>query len=50
MDKYDASNDHYCYAKTITLKNRLNIRDMDKLEEAEKEITALMIKNVSFKP
>ncbi len=50
MDKYDTSNDHYCRAGTTTLKNKLDIRDIDKLEEAERDITALMIKNISFKP
>lgn len=50
MDKYDASNDHYCYTGTTTLKNRLDIRGMDKLEEAERDITALMINKISFKP
>jgi len=49
MDKYDASNDDYCYKKTTTLKNRFDIRDMEQLEEAEREITALTIKNISFK-
>jgi cell filamentation protein len=49
MDKYDASNDHYCYAKTTVLKNKLNIKDMNELENAEREITALTIQNIKFK-
>ena len=36
MDKYDAANDYYCYKETATLKNKLNIQDMDELEKAEK--------------
>ncbi len=50
MDKYDASNDHYCYNGTSTLKNILNIQDMDVLEQAEREITALTAKKIDFTP
>jgi len=39
MDKYDASNDHYCYPNTTVLKNKLEITDEKRLEEAEREIT-----------
>lgn len=49
MDKYDAINDHYCYKGTTTLKNKLNIQDMVELEKAEREITALTIRNIRFK-
>ena len=38
MDKYDAVNDHYCYAGTSTLKNKLNIKNMGDLERAEREL------------
>jgi cell filamentation protein len=48
MDKYDASNDHYCYQNTSILKNKLNIKDMNTLEAAEREITAETIKSVSY--
>lgn len=48
MDKYDALNDHYCYKGIATLKNKLNIDDMNKLEGAEREITALTIRNIVF--
>ncbi len=48
MDKYDALNDHYCYEGTATLKNKLDIRDLNKLEEAEREITALAVRKVVF--
>lgn len=48
MDKYDAANDHYCYQGTTVLKNRLNIHDIDELELAEREITALTINRVNF--
>lgn len=50
MDKYDAANDHYCYRGTTTLKNKLNIQHIDELEKAERDITALTIKKVVFKP
>ncbi|MCK9397338.1 MAG: putative adenosine monophosphate-protein transferase Fic [Methylobacter sp.] len=39
MDKYDTSNDHYCYPNTAVLKNKLGITDEKALEEAEREIT-----------
>ncbi len=39
MDKYDASNDHYCYPNTTVLKNKLGITDEKAFEEAEREIT-----------
>lgn len=43
MDKYDASNDHYCYPNTTALKNKLEITDEKRLEEAEREITEASI-------
>ncbi|MCK4091349.1 putative adenosine monophosphate-protein transferase Fic [Acinetobacter radioresistens] len=49
MDKYDANNDHYCYPNTTVLKNKLNIQDMNELENAEREITALTIQSINFK-
>lgn len=48
MDKYDASNDHYCYKGTSTLKNKLNILDLEILEKAEREITGQTIKNINY--
>ena len=45
MDRYDTSNDYYCYKGTSVLKNRLNIRDFNDLENAEREITS---KTISF--
>ncbi|UAA40012.1 putative adenosine monophosphate-protein transferase Fic [Paraneptunicella aestuarii] len=48
MDKYDASNDHYCYKGSSTLVNLLNIEDMKTLEAAEREITAITVKRVTF--
>lgn len=50
MDKYDATNDHYCYQGTSVLKNKLNIQDMDELERAEREISALTVKRIGFRP
>ena len=48
MDKYDASNDHYCYAGTSILQNKLNIRDEHKLDQAERDITNQTINNVVY--
>ncbi|MEQ4921887.1 Fic/DOC family protein [Proteus hauseri] len=48
MDKYDVANDCYCYPKSPTLKNKLNIQAIDLLEQAEREITALTIQNIKF--
>lgn len=50
MDKYDAANDRYCYQGTNTLKNKLNIKSMDELEEAEREITEITVRRISFSP
>lgn len=49
MDKYDAANDQYCYRGTTILKNKLNIRDMDEIERAEREITALTARKIGFR-
>ncbi|BEM68503.1 cell division protein Fic [Serratia marcescens] len=48
MDKYDASNDHYCYRDTVTLKNKLDIRDMEELEKAERDITVITAQRIVF--
>ena len=45
MDKYDSVNDRYWYSGTSLLKNKLNIKDENKLENAEREITDLTIDN-----
>jgi cell filamentation protein len=50
MDKYDTSkNDPYCYKGTSVLKNKLNIRDLNSLEEAEREITSKTIMSIKYK-
>lgn len=44
QDFYDyayASDSKYCYAGTNILKNKLNIQDMQELQDAEREITSL---------
>lgn len=48
MDKYDSSNDYYCYPGTFVLKNKLNIEDVSTLEAAEREITAETVKAVNY--
>lgn len=50
MNKYDAANDHYCYKGSTTLKNKLNIQDLDQLEKAEKKITILIVEKIDFRP
>jgi len=46
MDKYDTSyNDPYCYSDTSVLINKLNIRDFDELENAERLWKIFNIKN-----
>ncbi len=51
MDKYDASNnDPYCYPNSLTLKNKLNIEDIETLERAERDITAKTIESVTYQP
>ena len=48
MDKYDSENDHYCYSETSILKNKLNIREDHKLENAERDITNQTINDVVY--
>ena len=48
MDKYDSENDHYCYSGTSILKNKLNIREDHKLENAERDITNQTINDVVY--
>ena len=40
----------YCYPDSFILKNKLNIRDQETLEEAERNITALRILELKQKP
>jgi cell filamentation protein len=46
MDKYDVSNDHYCYPNTAILKNKLGITEEKAFEEAEREITKISAHDV----
>lgn len=39
-DKYGVAHDKYCYSDSDVLVNLLDIRDADKLAEAEAEFTA----------
>ncbi|HIU77107.1 MAG TPA: Fic family protein [Candidatus Pelethocola excrementipullorum] len=53
MDKYyyEFEQDSiYCYPDSFILKNKLNIREQDVLEEAERNITALRILELKEKP
>lgn len=40
---YEISDTIYCYPGSNVLKNKLNIRDADTLENAERELTAIRI-------
>ena len=40
----------YCYSNSNVLKNKLNITDKDELFEAEKELTAIRLKELQDKP
>ncbi len=42
-----AGND-YCYPNCFILKNKLNIKDSDLLEEAERQITAIRILEIKI--
>lgn len=49
MDKYSASGDEiYCYPKTNILKNKLNIKDVDILSEAERDFSELAISQIEY--
>lgn len=49
MDKYDVSyNDPYCYIGTPVLKNKLNIKNFDDLEKAEREISAYAMQDIKY--
>ena len=48
VDKYDTGNDYYCYPGTSVLKNKLNIKDESILENAEREITSVSIRNIRY--
>lgn len=50
MDKYDASNDRYCYPGSTVLRNKLDIHDAEALEAAEREITAFTLSNIQYTP
>ncbi|MGD9699605.1 putative adenosine monophosphate-protein transferase Fic [Acinetobacter sp.] len=49
MDKYSSSGDQlYCYPNSNTLKNKLNIKDIDILAEAEREFSELAISQIEY--
>ncbi|MFK8258737.1 putative adenosine monophosphate-protein transferase Fic [Erwinia sp. AnSW2-5] len=50
MDKYDASNDHYCYPGSLVLQNKLGIQDADTLIQAERDITRIKIEDIHYFP
>ncbi len=48
VDKYGTGQDPYCYKDTDILINKFNIRDGEILQEAEREITTVSLKGISF--
>lgn len=48
MDRYDASQDHYCYPGSSVLRNKLNIQTEEELEHAEREVTEFTITLVQY--
>lgn len=50
MDKYGTGQDPYCYPGSRVLRNRLDIRDEEELEDAERELTLLATDAIQFSP
>lgn len=49
MDKYSSSGDQlYCSPNSNTMRNRLNIKDIDILVEAERELSELTIFQIEY--
>lgn len=46
MDKYDEHGDRYCYPNSGVLKNKLNIKNEQDFESAEREVTSISEGNV----
>lgn len=50
MNKYGTGQDHDCYPGSNILVNHLNIQDGVRLEQAERDITALTAVEINFSP
>jgi cell filamentation protein len=48
VDKYGTEQDPYCYPGSQVLRNLLGIRDDDILEDAERELTEIAVRNLEF--
>lgn len=48
VNKYGTGQDPYCYSRTSILKNNFNIQDENILSNAEREITTVASKNITF--
>lgn len=48
LDKYGAGQDPYCYPNTKVLINKFGIKDEKILQEAEREITTVALKDIFF--
>lgn len=49
-DKYGVYDDPYCYAGTSVLRNLLDIKDQQILEDAEAKFSAIAIRKIEFLP
>jgi cell filamentation protein len=50
VDRYDAAHDHYCHPGTSVLRNKLGITSLERLEEAEHDVTAITHASIEFSP
>jgi cell filamentation protein len=49
-DKYGVGDDPYCYPGTTVLRNRLNLRDENMLDQAERELSEVAASSLIFDP
>lgn len=49
-DKYGVADDPYCYPGTTVLRNSLNLRDENTLDQAERELSEIAASSISFTP
>ena len=48
MDKYGTGQDPYCYSGSLTLRNRLDIRDDARLAQAEQDLSEIAVSQLEF--
>lgn len=49
LDKYGIGSDKYCYPNSDVLINKLNIRDAEELERAERDFTLLAVHKIDYR-